>query len=491
MGILDRIRRSLTTSSVPDNTSREISPPARPSDLVARFSAESGRHEAVRRAREMYARDPRIQGMIRNLARDTAKRGFTVTFADGPRADDAQAIVDALIARLKLKRKLDDWIRMAARDGDLFLELGVAATREIVEVTRKPTLQMVRLSDDFDRFADPAQAFAWTDTASAASGSVGRNAVFFPEFLIIHSRWLHDSEQRYGQPEFAAAYGAWKKATEGELDVAIGRKTRSGVRYVHKLPGASAADIAAYKAENRAALDAPFPAKADYFLNFTGEGGGIDVLQGDANLGEIRDVEHHIQTMSAASPVPLELVAYGENLNRDVLQEKKDQYDEGIAAAQGWVEDQILEPLIERALLLAGILPENVEYAIGWPSKRVLIPQDIQALATAVGQMRRDGWADDAVWALIEPWLPDELDKEMLFDAEPEPRVAAVGTGLPPGGPGEGDDADEPDEGEPDMADDVAEATVPARLYAETVGAVNRLIGRLEMATLEGDDGEY
>ncbi len=484
MGILDRIRRSLTTPSVPDNTSRELTPPARPSELLARFSAESGRHETVRKAREMYARDPRIQGMLRNLARDTVKGGFTVTVEPGPRAEEAQAVADALIARLRLKRQLDDWIRLSARDGDLFLETGITATREIVEVTRKPTLQMVRLSDEFDRFADPAQAFAWTDAASAASGSLGRDAVFFPEFLIIHARWNHDSEQRYGAPEFAAALGAWKKATEGELDVAIGRKTRSGVRYVHKLPGANAADIAAYKAENRAALDAPFPAKADYFLNFTGEGGGIDVLQGDANLGEIRDVAHHIQTMSAASPVPLELIAYGENLNRDVLQEKKAQYDEGIAATQGWVEDQILGPLLERAWLLAGILPENVKYSVGWPSKKVLIPQDIQALATAVGQMRRDGWSDTAVWALIEPWLPDDLDMDALFDAEPEPRAAAAPPGMEP---------DEPDAAEEDepVAEDVTEATVPARLYAETVGAVQRLIGRLEMAMLEGDDGGH
>jgi hypothetical protein len=481
MGLLDRFRRNPTAvAETPHNTSRETVPPARPSELVERFGVERGRHETVRKAREMYGRDPRIQGMIRTLARDAAKNGFTVTVAEGPRAEEAQAAIDALVRRLHLKRKLDDYGRMAMRDGDLFLEPGVSAAREIVELTRKPTLQMVRLSDEFDRFPDPVQAFAWTDAASAAAGSVGRDAVTFPEFLMIHARWNHDSESRYGSPEFAAAVGAWKRASEGELDVAIGRKTRSGVSYVHNLVGASEADIAAYKNANQAALDKPFAARADYFINFDG---GISQLQGDSNLGEIRDVEHHIQTMTAASPVPLELVAYGANLNRDVLQEKKRQYDEGIAAAQGWMADQIIEPLIERQLLLAGILPENVEYAIGWPAKRVLTPADMQALAVAVAQMRAGGWSDAAVWALVERYLPEDVTLETLFSGPPVAPPAA------PDNEADEEDADD-DEGDDDGVDDATtEATVPARLYAETMGAVNRLVGRLDMVMWEDDDG--
>jgi hypothetical protein len=480
MGILDRIRRSLTTPSVPHNTSREIARPARTADLVARFSAENGRHDTVRRAREMYDRDPRIQGIIRTLARDATKNGFTLTVTGGPRADEAQAVVDTLLSRLRLKRLLDDWLRQAQRDGDDFLELGVSAAREIVEVTRKPTLQMVRLSDEFDRFPDPERAFAWTDQTAVAAASLGPDAVYFPEFLIIHARWLHDSEQRYGRPEFAAATGVWKRVNEGEIDVAIRRKAHAGVRLVHKLVGATEADIAAYKAENQAALDKPFPAKADYFINFEG---GIDELQGDGKLDAIGDIRHHIQTMTAASPVPLELLAYGENLNRDVLQEKKAQYDEGIAAAQAWLADQIIEPLVERAWLLAGILPENVEYTIGWPSKRVLTPQDIQALAGAVGAMRAGGWSDAAVWALIEPYLPDDLTLEDLFSGPP---VAVAPAAVAPDDEGA---EDEDEDASASSSDGMDEATVPARLYAETVGAVNRLIGRLEMAVEDDDDG--
>lgn len=469
MGIWDALRRLTTTAAtVPPNTSRETIPPSRPSELVERFGAESGRHAIARKAREMYDRDPRVQGMIRALARDATKGGFTVTVTEGPRAEEAQAVIDALVARLRLKRRMDDFIRMSARDGDLFLECGVSAARQIVELTRKPPLQMVRLSDEFDRFPDPGAAFAWTDAASAAAGSLGREAVTFPEFLMLQARWNHDSEQRYGSPEFAAAVGAWKKVNEGEVDVAIRRKTRAGVVFVHKLVGADEAQIAAYKAANR--TDEHFPAKTDYYLNFEG---GIDRLEGDGDLGEIGDVEHHIQTMTAASPVPLELVAYGANLNRDVLQEKKRQYDEGIAATQGWAADQIIDPLIERELLLAGILPENVAYTIGWPSKRVLTPQDIQALAGAVNQMRAGGWSDGAVWALIESYLPDELTLDGLFSGPPAPPPAAVAA------PAEAEDAED------DAEDNVAEATVPAYLYTETMGAVNRLVGRLEMAVLE------
>src|SRR5690606_27874820 len=130
-------------------------------------------------------------------------------------------------------------------------------------------------------FADPARAFAWVDPQAAAMGMVDENATYFPQFLISHARWNHDSESRYGTPEFASARGAWKKLTEAELDVAIRRKTRAGRKFVHRLIGATEADIEAYKAVNEAALNNPFAAAADFFLNFDG---GIDALDGDPNL---------------------------------------------------------------------------------------------------------------------------------------------------------------------------------------------------------------
>lgn len=451
---LTRLRRFFTTGSnnVPPNTSREITPVAPVSLRDRLLSGERGRHEIIRRCREMYAADPRAEGMLRMMARDATRNGFTVTV----NTPQAQAIADAAVSRLKLKAALEGWLRLGPRDGDLYLETGVAGREgswEIAEITRKPTLSMVRLSDDFDRFPDPAQAFAYVNPDKASMGQVDDKAVYFPEFLIVHARWNHDSESRYGSPEFASSRDAWKKLTEGELDVAIRRKTRAGRKYVHTLIGATEAEMQAYIEQNQQALNNPFAAAADFFLNFEG---GIQTLDGDARLGEMDDIIHHLQTWSAASVVPLELLAFGENLNRDVLDDKKRQYDETLEQVRQWAADQIIIPILEREWLLHGLLPDDLAYSIGWPSRKALAPAELAALVAAVNEMRAKGWSLAVIWALVEPFMPDEITAEMLFDGMPLPVQPEDGT-----------------------AESVNASTLAA---AETMGAVNRLLGRLDMA---------
>lgn len=456
MSITDRLRQFFgrEVTPVPPNTSREIVPPSRPSDLRQRYSAESGRHDVVTRCREMAANDPRAEGALRTLARDVVKDGCTVTVTGGPRAEDAQRVADALFTRLAMNKKLYGWMFATARDGDSFQELGVSAEWEIVEVTSKPVLQMSRLSDEFDRFADPARAFAWSDRMLTALGQTSDSTVYFPLFLMVHARWEHDAGNRYGTPEFASAIPAWKKIKEGEIDVAVRRQTRSGVRYVHRIPNADETELEAYKEANQESFDRPFAAVSDYFMNFPE--GGIDVLAGDARLGDIADVEHHIQTWSAASSVPLELLAYGANLNRDVLEDKRAQYEETLGHIREWAADELVRPILERQWLLAGILPDSHQYTIGWSTQQTLSPAELKALADTISALKAAGLTKEAIWALVQPYLPADADVDTFFaaTAEEAPPVLA---------------APEPAGGDNSLA------------AAEAIGAVNRLLGRLEV----------
>lgn len=464
MAIIDRFKKLFSTGDVPNNTSREITPvrPHRAMRFGSLYTEERGRHAIIRRCREMYNDDPRVEETIRMLARDATRSGFTLTVSAGPgdeAAERAQAVADAAVNRLRLRQRIGDWTRLGARDGDLFLEPGISAAGEIVEVTRKPTLKMVRLSDEFDRFADPTKAFAYADTDMAAAGLVNDKAIFFPQFLMVHARWDHDSESRYGTPLYASSRGAWRKLTDGEEDLAVRRRVRSGIKYVHNLPGAKPHEIEEYRAINEEALGNAFQVITDFYNNVTG--GGIDVLDGDPHLSDIADIAHHLQTWSSGSAVPLELLAYGENLNRDVLEDKKRQYDETLEQTRVWVADQIIAPIIEREWLLHDILPEELEYNIGWPSRKIVSPTDLAALVSAVNEMRAKGWSLDAIWSLVEPYVPDEITKETLFDELTPP--APVAPSFPP--------TESP--------------------TAEAIGAVNRLLGRLEAADLmEGSDAE-
>lgn len=402
--ILRLLRRNSQAPAPAPTTAEETSPVGKmPASLAKRFAAAQERRAVVEACRQMYSQDPRAEGVLRMLARDAAKGGFALEVTDGVDVARAQAAADGVIKRVDMAAQLGQWVRLAARDGDTFLELAVTRAGEIVGATRKPTLEMYRNCDDRDRFPDPKRAFFWTDQPFWFGDTPPATAIWFPEFLIVQARWNHDSDQRYGTPEFATANSAWRRVTEGEFDIAVRRKTRSGMKFAHRFPeGTPDSDIQAYIETNKDALNDPYAAIADFFGTVE-----ISAVQGDARLAEIGDVEHHIQTWSAASPVPLELLAYGANLNRDVLTDKKEQYDETLDEVRDWIRDTLVMPIVERQWLLAGIWPDSLTYSFGWQAKAKATPAELVALADLAARLRLLGVADDVVYTILHRYLPE------------------------------------------------------------------------------------
>lgn len=413
--LLDRIRGVFRQAepAEQEKTTADLTPkPSRPTDLLSRFAADTERAAIVRKCREMYKADPRAKKMLRTLARDLTKGGFVVKVDGGQDRSDDQAaeIAQELEDRLDLEQKLDDWVRLTARDGDSFLEIGVNDRLEIAEVTRKATLQMHRNTNEFDRFDDPERAFWWTDEMWIGQDPPA-DAVWFAQWQIIHARWEHDEGSRYGTPMMSSGTGHYKKVTEGELDIAVRRKTRSGMKYHHVVEGAGEGDLEAYKEFNKDALDNPFAAVADFFTN---KPGSITAIQGDARLGEITDVEHMIATWFMSGEVPMELIGYGQNLNRDILKEKKEEYDEIIEGLRSWVQTELLKPLFERQWLLAGIYPPNLNYSFEWRAKQLITPAELGQVADAALKFRILGLDDDIIWTLLARFLPG-IDTETIL----------------------------------------------------------------------------
>ena len=420
--ILDRISALWQRRQPPPVVTEQ---PANPQAVGAvTFTTQRDRRNRVTDCRDMAAEDPRAKQSIATLARDATKGGFT-TQVSGPRAAQAQAAADALLTRLDIFTRLDDWARLTLRDGDTFLELGVAANGEIVQVTRKPTLEMYRFSDDYDRFYDPAAAFYWTDRPTGTNVPP-TDATWFAEWQIVHARWDRDEGSRYGNPLFASARSAYKRMRQGELDIAVRRKTRSGMRYVHVLEDASPAEIEAYKVANKPALDDPFAAVADLFQN---KRGGLQAVQGDAHLSEIEDVLHHVDTFGMASPVPLELIGYGRNLNRDVLEQKKEQYDETLGSVRGWLVSEFVRPLLERQWLCLGIWPEALTWDVQWKAKKEPAPAELVQMGQFVAALKAMGLLTDAtLLRLLATKLPDfDVDAELeAMQAEAEAQALEV-----------------------------------------------------------------
>jgi len=426
--LIDRVRtfldrfRSSHVAAVPASA-----PAQRPKTVDAarqRFAADRRRADVVKRCREMYTTDTRAQEIIQTLARDVAQGGFNVSCPQDP---EAEAIAADLVRRLALGSRLDDFVRLSLRDGDTFLEVSVAERTpgafQIATVTRKPALQMHRASNAFDAFDDPEHAYWWGDTPVWGE-TAPANALWFAAWQIVHARWNHDEGQRYGTPLFGAATAAWKRVVEGERDIAIRRKARAGIKTHHKFPpGTDPTDIQRYREENKTALDDPYAAAADYFG--TNE---IEILQGDAHLAEIDDVLHHIRTWWLASPVPMSLLGYGQDLNRDVLAKQKEQYDETIPVLQQWVSDQLVRPLLELEWMFYGYWPAHLDYEIQWRRKQTLTPEDLAKLTDAALRLRALQWPEAVVIELLQAFVPN-VDLSVVLRAARQDGAATPDVG--------------------------------------------------------------
>ena len=372
--------------------------------VYEKLKADSDRLAVIKTCRRMYDTDPRVKKALRMYATDLVRSGYFVKTDDS----NAQEVADALQTRLGLNKLLQDAVRLSGRDGDSLYEVVVDESLEIVKLSRKPTLLMRRNSNNYDEFDNPQRAF-WLAPQNWMGPEPPRDAIWFSEWQVIHARWDHDDEKRYGTPMWAAATGAFKRTTEGELDVSVRRKVRAGMILHHVVEG-SPSDVDAYKEKNKAAEDNPFAAVRNYYTN---KQGSITAIQGDAHLNEIKDIEHHIETMFAASDIPMELVAYGGDLNRDVLGEKKDEYEESLNDGREWVTEEIIKPLLERQWLLKGILPANVDYKIVWRKAKRLSPTDVRDLADGMMRLRVLGVKEDMIQMLLAQYLPD-VDLDIL-----------------------------------------------------------------------------
>jgi hypothetical protein len=416
MGLLETIGRLLMRSEEPTTTideMRELFDQGRGGTgaLGVKFGATSERPATIQDCRQMYKDDTRAKAIIQTLARDILKGGFVIETDD----EQATQIANDLIKRLRLVNRLDDWARLSFRDGDCFLELGISEQHRIDDITRKPTLKIHRNSNEQDRFDDPTKAY-WMATSQFGMGGdkPGEDAIWFADWQIVHARWDHDEGERYGTPLLSPARKAWKRMREGEFDVAVRRKTRAGLRFVHRLRNADAAALEKYKQDNKAALDDKFAALADIFMS---DGDGVDVLQGDANVGQIEDVRHHVRTFFLASPVPMSVLGYGQDINYSVVQHQKEQYEETLPSIQEWMSGAFIWPILEIEWLLHGYLPESINPRVTFGTKKAIDADQVLKIANALGTLRLLGVGEATIRAILAHFLPG-IEVEELPDQD-------------------------------------------------------------------------
>jgi len=399
--------RSKDSTGSADSFQGRQSETSKHTELIDRFKVEQDRVSQIKESNKFYNEDDLAKGVVRTIASNATMGGFKVECSD----DRAKKIIDDMLRRTKLKSKAFGYLRKGMLDGDLMGQIVVTPNGDIVKVKRMPALLMRRNSDDADEFDDPTRAFYQVDPMEGAYYALDpkllseRDVTWFAEWQIVHARWDHDDGSRYGVPFLNSSRGSLKKIAEGALDMAIRRKTRAGMKYVHSLEDATEFELEAYKKRNEKALKNPFAAIADFFSN---KKATVAAIQGDAKLSENEDIKFHVDRFFAGTPIPKSILGFEQSINRDVLEKQEIQYLRELDTAEGWITDFIRE-IIDLQLLLKGILPESVEYSLNWADRwGDQKMKNLEKIADVIIKIKSTGLLDEEdLLRILGEHLPD------------------------------------------------------------------------------------
>ena len=136
------------------------------------------------------------------------------------------------------------------------------------------------------------------------------------------------------------------------------------------------------------------------------------------------------------------LMGYGQDLNRDVLDEQQREYDLAKEAISRWITEQIVAPIIERQWLLRGILPESLTWTAEWSAVEPMSAVGLAEMGKAVAALRMTGLlTDETLVRLVSRFLPD-FDADAELAALAAERPDEIGRMAGSAGPGAEEDED-------------------------------------------------
>lgn len=311
----------------------------------------------ILRIRYMDRVDPRVKKIHVRSARSAAKGGLRLKTASG----NTRLINrwQQFQRRLHLHRreKLESDLRGFLMEGNLPLQWVLSTERpQVVGAVRMPTETLIPLVDTSGRFTDPARAWRQVNPLT------GEQLAEFALYQLSMGRLTpdnYDDHGSLGRPYLDSTRGVWDKLRMTEQDLVIRRRTRAPQRTHHNLPGYDREALDSYKSDNE--QDQAEGNWRDYYTNT--KDARVEPIAGDANLDQIADVVHLLDTFFSGAPAPKGLFGYADKLNRDILEDlKRDWYDE-LDSIQD-LASQNYEFGFRLDLLLAGIDPDQWEFSI-------------------------------------------------------------------------------------------------------------------------------
>ena len=326
------------------------------------------------------------------VSAEDGQTAFTVQFPDDQeipqRAKDAIA---ALLDETHLQEESYKIARSTLKYGDQFLQVVVdRQTMQICRIVPMPVRSMKRNEDEAGLLQQGDRQGAW----AFEQYRIGTSAFIagFYDWQIVHLRWSRPENSIYGRGVFYSTRNAWKKLKAMEEALAINWLTRAFARLLFKIDttGMSDKEARAHVRRFRQALltkklasgtlsDDPLTVIRDIYLpvayNILEDGSkersldDVTVLD-TANTGfkNLESLEYFRSKLLMRSRVPRAYLGLERDVNaRATLEQEERQFARTERRVQAMLTAGLIQ-IIDLQLILAGIDPKTIPYALVWPN---------------------------------------------------------------------------------------------------------------------------
>jgi hypothetical protein len=331
------------------------------------------RRAVVADVRQMVDDDPRAKKSTIMFAREAVRGGVNILIPEDASTERFRKIATDCAENVKKMVDGEDfsWAWMLPVEGDLFVQAVVAGS-DLMDAKRMPAAAMERNTDDTDEFVTPEEAFSQVDVLSNSE------VASWPLALMHHERWCHVDGERYGTSELMAGRRLRRLLELQEDAQAVRRMSRAAMKLLWNVgtaekPAPNRQVIEEFKEDNgfvegRQELFDPMNVATNVYGN-----GLISVtpISGDSGISSIEDITYAQNVYTVCLPTPAPLYNLGSaGVNRDTLTEIYAQFLKDTSTLSESIA-RVVRFLMDLSLLLKGVLPELIPYAVHYSESSI------------------------------------------------------------------------------------------------------------------------
>jgi hypothetical protein len=428
-----------------------------PAGLYQEMQDDFDRHSVATGAWKAFLSDGRAQAQIEGMAEhataadsDGLPYKLTLDEEEGetdPRADAGFAIVEDTNTRLEMPDEAEAIVIRMALEGDAFRNVRANARGQIVGFDEIPgALEGYTMKKLLDRTTKEHTGWVLLDAQTRQVVRV------YARWEVAHFPWKKTGN--YGRSVLGASRLAFERQWQKEADMTTARHERAYPRVAHR-----------YNANTTPAQLREIRNEAERDRLKRGRGVATDIYStaeeldlhdpANAALGNIADVEYGERILLTAGRTPKGFLGgYGEAVNRAVLEKQEEAFIRVLSKINGIISRGYRE-VFETALLLQGILPDEVPYSFVWTEKKVgdfKGTMEALQIATNVGldpisALQEAGWDPEVVLQNHRKWNEAMREIEGDVDRREQEEIARLtGGGRRDGGAPPDDDPEDDEE---------------------------------------------